>query len=186
MSPHLSTRELEEVAQGAAVPPHVGGCARCSRKLSVLRAERELLRRAAARDGGSVNALWSGVQTRIAAQRSARRFWRGAIAAAAAVALVALLLRRSVDLPVPAPSAQAALDRAETEYLQAIDVLESSVQLREEGLPAGAVEQRRAARARTRAAIAQARAPELAGRMRQLEGYAAYLRSLRRELDEWP
>jgi hypothetical protein len=186
MSRHLSTRELDDVAQGAAVPEHVRGCARCSRKLTVLRAERELLRRATARDEGSVEALWPGVRARIAADRRTRRVWTGAVAAAAAIALIALLPRPAVDLPVAAPRAEAALKRAETEYLQAIDVLESRVELREEGLPAGTVEQRRTARARTRAAIAQARAPELAGRMRQLEGYAAYLRSLRRELDESP
>jgi hypothetical protein len=187
MSGHLSVRELEEIAQGAPAPAHTARCARCLRKLSFLRAEGELFRRAAAGDEGSVERLWPGVQARIARRRRARRAWTASLAAAAAAAaLIVALPGRISHGPPAAPGARAALDRAETEYLRAIQALESSVELREQALPEAAVEQRRAARARTRAAITHARAPEVAGRMRQLEGYAAYLRSLRRELDEAP
>jgi hypothetical protein len=185
MSDHLSTRELEEIEQGAPAPAHASRCASCLRKLSFIRVERELLRRAAARDGGSIEALWSGVQARIDRRRKARRVGAAALAVAAAAALVVLLPRWSPDPPA-ATGAHATLDRAETEYLQAIQVLESRVEQRETALPAAAVEQRRAARARTRSAIGHVRARELAGRVRQIEGYAAYLRSLRRELDAAP
>ena len=186
MSRHLSLRELEEIAEGASPSAHVAGCARCRRALSFLRAEGELIRRAAAGDEASVESLWPGVQARIATRRRTRAVWGAALAAAAAAALIVMLPRRISDPPRPAPGAHAALDQAEGEYLHAIQVLESRVEVREKTLPAAAVEQRRAARARTRAAITHARAPELAGRMRQIEGYAAYLRSLRRELDETP
>jgi hypothetical protein len=65
-------------------------------------------------------------------------------------------------------------------------VLESRVEKRERQLPPAIAQKRRTARVQARAAIARARAPEPAARMRQLEGYAAYLRSLRLELEEAP
>jgi hypothetical protein len=187
MSGHLSIRDLEDIVQGASAPTHVARCADCMRRLSFLRAEQELLRRAAAQDDGPVEVLWRGVQGRIARdrQRSSHVVWTAGVAAAAAAALIFFLPRGISDERVAA-TAQAALDRAETEYLQAIHVLESRVELREQALPTAAAEQRRAARAQARAVISHARAPEPAGRIRQLEGYAAYLRSLRRELDEAP
>jgi len=186
MSGHPSDLELEEIVDGTVVPPHATRCARCRRKLALLRVERELLRRAAARDASPIEPLWPGVQARIDRHRRNRRIVMSALAAAAAAVIVALSPWRSADVPPVTAGARAALDRAEGEYLHAIQVLESRVELREQALPSPALEARRSARARTRAAIAHARAPEPAGRMRQLEGYAAYLRSLRRELDEAP
>jgi hypothetical protein len=187
MSRHLSIRDLEDVVDGAPAPVHVAGCADCMRRLAFLRAERELLRRAAAREDVPVEALWRGVQGRIARDRQRRSHvvWTAGLAAAAAAAMIVFLPRR-ISHEHAGGGAQAALDRAETEYLEAIHVLESRVELRERILHPSAAEQRRAARAQTRAVISHARVPEAAGRIRQLEGYAAYLRSLRRELDEVP
>ena len=186
MSDHLSIRELEEIVDGAPAPVHTARCADCLRRLSFLRAERELLRRAAAEGEQPVEDLWPGVRARIASHRRNRRFAVAALAAAGLAALVLLVPRRSFDRGGPAPGARAALDHAESEYLHAIEVLESRVALREQTLPAATLEQRRDARARSRAVIAQARGREVPGRVRQLEGYAAYLRSLRRELEETP
>lgn len=185
MSDHLSIRELEEIVGGAPAPVHTARCADCLRRLSFLRAERELLRRAAAAEERPVEDLWAGVQARIASHRRNRRFAVAALAAAGLAALVLVVPRRSFD-PGAAPGARAALDHAESEYLHAIEVLESRVELREQTLPAATLEQRRDARARSRAVIAQARGREVPGRVRQLEGYAAYLRALRRELEETP
>jgi hypothetical protein len=100
-------------------------------------------------------------------------------------AVIALAPRTALD-DDDAPGAQAALDRAEHDYLQAITALESRVEVRERQLPPAVAQKRRMARARSRAVIARARAPEPGARMRQLEGYAAYLRSMRRELEEAP
>ena len=186
MSDHLSIRQLEEIVDGAPAPMHTARCADCLRRLAFLRAERELLRRAAADGARSVEDLWPGVQQRIASHRRHRRLAIAALAAAGLAAVVLLVPRRSFDRGGAAPGARAALDHAESEYLHAIEVLESRVELREQSLPAGTLEQRRDARARSRAVIAQARAREVPGRVRQLEGYAAYLRSLRRELEETP
>lgn len=183
MSGHLSWTELEDVT---AVPSHVEACAACARKLSFLRAETALLRKAAARDAASTGALWAGVQARIARDRRRRRFaWAsaGVAAAAAMAAAVALLPQRALD-DDDVPSAHAALDRAEHDYLHAIDVLESRVEVSERRLPPAVAQKRRMARASARALIARARAPEPGARMRQLEGYAAYLRSMRRELED--
>jgi hypothetical protein len=186
MSGHVSIRELEEIADGAPMPLHAARCAECLRRLSFLRAERELLRRTAARDERSVEPLWSGVQARIARQQRSHRVVTAALAAAALGGVIVLVARPIHRSPPTPAGPRAALDRAESEYLQAIDVLESRIEVRERELPPAALAERRAARTRTRSAIAQARARELPGRMRQLEGYAAYLRSLRRELEEAP
>jgi hypothetical protein len=187
MTGHLSIRELEKLVAGSPAPGHVAGCAQCMRRLSFLRAERELVRRAAARDEGPVDSLWRGVEGRIARERRREMHpaWTAGLAAVAASALI-LFLPRATSRPERSTGAHAVLDRAETEYLQAIDVLESRVERRERALPAAAMEQRRSARAQARDVISHARAVEPAGRIRQLEGYAAYLRSLRRDLDEAP
>jgi anti-sigma factor RsiW len=186
MSRHLSIRDLEDIVDGTPAPAHVARCTDCMRRLAFLRAERELVRRAAARDDGPVETLWRGVQGRIARdrQRRIRVVSTAGLAAAAAAAMIVFLPRRISH--ERAGGSQAALDHAETEYLQAIHVLESRVEVRERTLSPSTAEQRRAARAQARAVISYARAPEPAGRIRQLEGYAAYLRSLRRELDETP
>lgn len=148
--------------------------------------ERELIRRAAARDEAPVEPLWAGVQARIARGRR-RRFigWASGVAAAAAAVVIVTVLPRGTELDdEETPAAAAALDKAESEYLHAINTLESRVERREQSLPAAAIESRRMARARTRAALMRAQAPEASARVRQIEGYAAYLRSLRRELDD--
>jgi hypothetical protein len=188
MSEHLSSMDLEELGSGAAVPAHLEACPACARKLSFLRAEAVLLRRAAAHDAGSVDALWPGVQARVARHRRRRHVaWASAgfAAAAAMAAAVAILPQRALD-DDDVPSSSAALDRAEHDYLHAIRVLESRVEVSEQHLPTAVAQKRRMARAQARAAIARSRAREPGARMRQLEGYAAYLRSMRRELEEDP
>ncbi len=145
------------------------------------------------------------------AQDAPRRSWArpiaAALAAAAAGALLAGALRTlpragppdsaasaparpelvqaAADEPdgKPTPSALAALARAEQQYRRAADVLEQQV-ARHTGAAKGAA-RTSAALARSRRALSPGSAASPArARVRVLEGYAAYLKSLRRALDE--
>jgi hypothetical protein len=179
--------ELERAARGetdlsAVQRIHIDGCDRCRRELGWLRAETRLTARALDATDGPAAPLWPAVQARVRAAR--RRRWAvraaagfgAAAAAAVAIALVAPELRRSeaeeTELP---PSAALALERADQDYRAAISVLEARVQARGGKGP----------HAQARAGLSRARsaAREPAARVKLLEGYAAYMKSLRRSLD---
>jgi hypothetical protein len=100
-----------------------------------------------------------------------------AVAAAAAVAVV--LLRPQHRDEEETRSAVVAIDGAEAEYRRAAEVLEAQATAR-----ARTPEQRKAiVQARNSLQRARSSGPsDAAGRVRVLEGYAAYLRSLRRAL----
>lgn len=167
---------LDELAlHGDDLGAHLGECSRCSARVEWVRREAQTVRQWAAQDDAPVAHLWAGVQSRIRVRR--RRRWVALGAVAATVAAI-FLVRPRVDANAT-ESAVTAIDGAEVEYRKAAEVLEGQVAAR-----ARNPEQRKAiAQARSslqRARVAGAR--DAAGRVRVLEGYATYLRSLRRAL----
>lgn len=171
-------RELLEEGD-PSVAAHVAGCSRCSARASYLQQEKDAVRKWAAQDSAPTAHLWSGVQSRIRAQRR-RRWIYGSIGAAAAAAALAVTVAypRPMELD-DSPSAELAIDGAETQYQHAAEVLEQQVTAR-----AHTPEQRRAI-VQARASLQHARSigsADTAGRVHVLEGYAVYLRSLRRAL----
>jgi hypothetical protein len=184
MSACPSKDELEEVALGSGRPEpraHAGGCPDCAARIAWLRKEEEIVSRWAAQDGAPTAHLWAGVRRGIAAQRRRRRIAGGGVAAAVAAGVL-VLLRPSAEPPETTASAAAAIDEAEAEYARAIESLEAQVAARRGGAQgqAGAIAQGRSSIQRARATSGR----DPAGRVRMLEGYAAYLRSLRRALRE--
>jgi hypothetical protein len=206
MSAHLDIEALESVALGrepdAAEREHLAQCAECARELRLLVATRALLAR---RPAAQVSHLWSGVQERIEkpaapVRRIHRPRWALRAGAAAAVAAASILLMvywhrpsaiapqqmvAEAEAPLAGPDAKtlAALDRAETDYRDAARVLEEEyARLRPR------MDQKLAARwdetlTRARSELGGARqsmvAQDVNARMRVLDGYAGYLRSLR-------
>jgi hypothetical protein len=196
---HPRDEELEALAlvegggahPSADVSAHLAGCAECRAAVEVLRAERALYRRLGDAAEGDAAKLWPGVEQRIAErkERARRRRGRaamllGGLAAAAALVLAVLPARRPTeaahDDDDATSSAETALSTAEVDYRRAISTLESK-------LPAAA--QSSSALVRARRGLTLARAASLRdphGRIRLIEGYAAYLKSLRRALDSPP
>lgn len=122
-------------------------------------------------------ARWAALRSNGFATRARRRALT-AFGAVAAVALLVVLVRKGSQEEAEAglpPSAALALLHADQEYRAAILVLEARAGSR------GA-----APHAQARAGLSRARAAarEPAARVQLLEGYAAYLKSLRRSLDE--
>ena len=184
MSACPSREDLEEVALGGGRPEpraHVAGCADCASRVAWLRKEEEIVSRWAAQDAAPTAHLWEGVRRRLAAQGRRRRTATGAFAAAVAAGVL-LLLRPSPEPPETTASAAAAIDEAEAEYGRAIESLETQVAARHGGAQGqgGAIAQGRSSLLRARASSGR----DPAGRVRLMEGYAAYLRSLRRALRE--
>jgi hypothetical protein len=178
-----SREELDALAAGAGTPTaaaHASACGRCARRVSWLRREAGLVRRWAALDDAPTAHLWEGVRQRIAARR--RRKWAASAGAGALMAVAAfagLQAMRRIPPPQAPPSASAAIDRAEADYGRAIEALEAQVAAR-------SPDPKRAL-ARAHGGISRARSGggrDPASRVRVLEGYAAYLRSLRRALRE--
>jgi hypothetical protein len=189
MSRCPSREQLDEFALRSDESPeldagHVAACPRCAARVAWVRREAEVVRKWAAQDDAPVGELWSSVQARIRAGRTRRwlgdRRWLGAglaVAAAAAVALV--VLRSQTEEREETRSAAVAIDGAEAEYRRAAEVLETQAAAR-----AHTPEQRKAI-AQARKSLQRARAAgasDTAGRVRVMEGYAVYLRSLRRAL----
>jgi len=166
---------LDELAVRGDLGAHVAACSRCSARVEWVRREAQAVRQWAAQDDAPVAHLWAGVQSRIRTRR--RRRWIALGTAAVTVAAM-FFVRPRVDADTT-ESAVTAIDGAEVEYRKAAEVLERQVAAR-----ARNPEQRKAiAQARTslqRARVAGAR--DAACRVRVLEGYATYLRSLRRAL----
>ena len=177
--------QLEALNAGAplsqAVQAHFDACATCQRELAILRAERTALHASLDATDGPALPLWAGVEAKLRTQRRRRWAVRGSfVTIAAAVAAAAVLLvgvrPEPSEEPELTPSAALALDRADAEYRAAISVLEARA-----GRHASD-DSHAHARAGLSLARAGARAP--AARRKLLEGYAAYLKSLRRSEDE--
>ena len=200
MSAHLEEELLDALVMGAqadaTAQEHLSQCERCARELAWAGAERALFAR---RSSPPTDHLWSAVAARISKRRFHRPRWAlragAALAGAAAAALVLLVVRpvkkslaplpEQTEAPAPGPDAKtlAALDRAEADYLDAAKVLEDKyARLRPR------LEPKLAARwdetlTRARTDLGGARkgmvAQDVNARMRLLDGYAGYLRSLR-------
>ena len=152
--------------------------------------------------------LWAGIAQRLTSARRAHRpHWarRVALAAAAvAAAAVVLILVRPAPPPktvTPVPVAQtepaaapsgpdaktlAALDRAEADYRDAAKVLEDEYARLRPHLDPKLASRWDETLTRARMQLGDARqsmvAQDVNGRMRVLDGYAGYLRSLRNEV----
>ncbi len=207
---HLAPVDLESLAFGelspadaAAAGAHVAGCGECARELAWLRAERALIAR---RPSPSTAHLWAGVRSRLRHPRLRPHWaWRvsvGAAAAAAAAAIAFVVLR-----PAPAPVAPqrspiaasqrprgaidpktlAALDRAEQDYRDAAKVLEDEYARLRPQLDPALARRWDETLTRARAQLGESRAvaaDDVNARMRVLDGYAGYLRSLRDVVQE--
>ena len=167
--------------RAAAIEAHARGCGICGPRLEWLRRENDAIRAWAPRDA-DVERLWVGIRSGIA--RKPRRRWipAAALATAAAAAMAVLVVHANSETgEEQTPSAGNALARAEVDYANAVATLEAKVAARH---PAG-----RQANALGRARTGLQRARDSAGRdasarARVLEGYAAYLKSLRRALQD--
>jgi hypothetical protein len=204
---HVPLEDLESLAldqlpreQAVAVEAHAAGCADCSRELSWLRAEKALLAR---RPAPPTAHLWPGVAARLSQPRRRPHWaWRAAVGAAAAAAAAAVLLvtvrphptvspqppqaPQAARQPRPRqpidPKTLAALDRAESDYRDAAKVLESEYQRLRPALDPELARRWDETLTRARAQLGESRAvaaDDVNVRMRVLDGYAGYLRSLR-------
>jgi hypothetical protein len=188
MTPGCDREALDALVLGrlgaegeAEVIAHARGCAACSEELAWLRTERALFTER--REAALPPEIWQAVERRISERpRPSRRATVAAVALAlGAAAALAIAVHPWTEAPRPTALAVArpdpgrVLDAAEQEYRQAIAVLEGE-------LAGSAVAPRwRDDLAIARSGVADARTaagrdPEQ--RLRVLEGYATYLRSL--------
>jgi hypothetical protein len=208
---HPSAEELEALALGemsaeaaASAQAHLAACLECARELSWLEAERTLLSRRPAPDTAH---LWPGIAARLSHPRRRPHWaWRAAVAAAGAAAAAVILLvtlRAQKPQTTPAPVAQAtgterrrpvidaktlaALDRAENDYRDAAKVLEAEYERLRPRLDPELARRWDETLTRARAQLGESRAvaaDDVNVRMRVLDGYAGYLRSLRDVVQE--
>lgn len=205
---HLALEDLEALALGELPPgraaeagEHVADCAECGRELSWMRAERALF---AGRPSPPTAQLWPGVAARLRHRRRLPRWATRVSLAAAAAAAAAVLLFASRPRPVlpvasqPAKTAQrvrptidaktlAALDRAEADYRDAARVLEAEYERVRPQLDPALAQRWDETLTRARAQLGESRSVasnDVNARMRVLDGYAGYLRSLRNLVQE--
>ena len=193
---------------------HAGSCLPCAAALAGRRRERSALATFSSATDGEIAHLWAGVEARlpspgpavrlVAPPRPATRRRLLLAAAASVSAAAALFLWAAPDRPAGeaasadsiaaadddgdvselTSSASAALAQAQAEYQRAAEVLELQVVARHRR--DGAASSRATALGRARLALTSLHAggADPRARVRLLEGYSTYLRSLRRELDE--
>jgi anti-sigma factor RsiW len=207
---HLPIEDLEALAldelpadRTADVGAHLGTCPECARELSWLETEQTLLARRPSPDTAQ---LWPGVAARLTHPRRRPRWaWRVTVAAAGAAAAAAVLLvtvRPQKPQPVQSPAPQAArterrpvidpktlaaLDRAESDYRDAAKVLEAEYERLRPRLDPELARRWDETLTRARAQLGESRAvasDDVNVRMRVLDGYAGYLRSLRDVVQE--
>ena len=170
--------------RAAAIEAHARDCGTCRQRLEWLRRENRAIRAWAAPGDTDVERLWSGIQAGIGRKPSSRRRWIPAAAIATAAAAMALFVvhGRTESDEEETASAQTAIALAESDYALAAATLEAQVAARH---PAGGRQASALGRARTGLQRARASAgTDASARARVLEGYAAYLRSLRRALQD--
>jgi hypothetical protein len=209
---HVPLEDLESLAFGELpedrareVAAHAASCAECGRELSWLRAEKTLLAR---RPAPATAHLWAGVASRLTHPRRRPHWaWRAAVAAAAVAAAAAVIFVSVRPQPAVAPQPPqsplatrtqrpraaidpktlAALDRAETDYRDAAQVLEAEYQRLRPNLDADLARRWDETLTRARAQLGESRAvaaDDVNVRMRVLDGYAGYLRSLREAVQQ--
>jgi hypothetical protein len=183
---------------------HLGTCLECARELSWLQMEQTLLAR---RPSPDTARLWPGVAARLTHPRRRPRWaWRLVVSAAGAAAAAAVLLvmvraqkpppvapaapqtaRAQRPRPVIDPKTLAALDRAEADYRDAAKVLEGEYERVRPRLDPDLARRWDETLTRARAQLGESRAvatDDVNVRMRVLDGYAGYLRSLRDVVQE--
>ncbi|TMA17012.1 MAG: hypothetical protein E6J86_01775 [Deltaproteobacteria bacterium] len=163
---HVPAEELESLAldelprdRAAQVEAHAAACPQCARELSWLRAEQTLLAR---RPPAQTAHLWAAIAARLRHPRRATRQQR--------------------ERPAIDPKALAALDRAEADYKDAAKVLEAEYARLRPRLDPEMARRWDETLTRARAQLGESRAvaaDDVNVRMRVLDGYAGYLRSLR-------
>jgi hypothetical protein len=206
---HLALEELEALALGELPPEraalaedHAAQCAECGRELSWVRAERALFAR---RPSPPTAQLWPAVEARLRHPRRLPRWaTRVSLAVAAAASAAAVLLftqRPHAVVPVaaqPVKTAQrtrpaidattlAALDRAEADYRDAARILEAEYARMRPQLDPALAQRWDETLTRARAQLGESRSVatnDVNARMRVLDGYAGYLRSLRNLVQE--
>jgi len=207
---HVPADELESLAldelsrdRAAQVEAHAAACPQCAHELSWLRAERTLLTR---RPLAQTAHLWAGIAARLRhPRRRPHRAWRISVGAAVAAAAAAVLVATVRTRPEPAapqtpqatrqqrqrpaidPKALAALDRAEADYRDAAKVLEAEYARLRPRLDSEMARRWDETLTRARAQLGESRAvaaDDVNVRMRVLDGYAGYLRSLRDVVQE--
>jgi hypothetical protein len=200
MSAHLSLEDLEALAIGQLGQPraaeaeaHAAGCAECARELQWSRTEQALFSR---RSVKPVDSLWAGIAARIETPRRihrphwARRVALTAAATAAAAVLIVALRPQAPRAPDVTASesnnaiadALATLDKAEADYRRAASVLEAEYKSSRKNLDPELARRCDETLARARSGLGDARtmaAQDVNARIRVLDGYAGYLRSLR-------
>ena len=207
---HVPADELESLAldelsrdRAAQVEAHAAACPQCAHELSWLRAERTLLTR---RPLAQTAHLWAGIAARLRhPRRRPHRAWRISVGAAVAAAAAAVLVATVRTRPEPAapqtpqatrqqrqrpaidPKALATLDRAEADYRDAAKVLEAEYARLRPRLDPEMARRWDETLTRARAQLGESRAvaaDDVNVRMRVLDGYAGYLRSLRDVVQE--
>jgi hypothetical protein len=206
---HLALEDLEALALGELPDPqaaeaedHAAHCAECGRELSWVRAERALF---AQRPSPPTAHLWPEVAARLQHPRRmprwASRMRLAAVAAAGAAAVLLFAVRPHPLQPVtpqtvktaqrarPAIDAKtlAALDRAEADYRDAAKILEAEYERVRPQLDPALAQRWDETLTRARAQLGESRSVatnDVNARMRVLDGYAGYLRSLRNLVQE--
>jgi hypothetical protein len=183
--------------RAAEVSAHVESCADCGRERELLRAERALLARRAEAEPAVPPQIWREVQRRIETPRRSAWRWGAVVALAASASAAALALAwlrpppprpqpvvvapAPPRAPAPRPGPDGVLDAAEEEYRQAIAVLEKEFAQARGRLAPPLAHRWEKTFASARVDVAQlsgARVADPDARVRSLDGYAAYLRSL--------
>ena len=180
---------LLDANAAATVDAHVRGCEACRHEVEWLRGEQQWMERRRGAQPVVRPAVWESVAARVETRRPRRTrvpalLASSLVAAAAVVLFVATRPTSTVKPPAVAVRTTqpiAALDKAEREYLQALDTLEAEYRRQRQGLPPAVAARYDGALERTRAAINQARTAsgkDVDGRVALLEGYDDYLWSL--------
>ncbi|HET7785949.1 MAG TPA: hypothetical protein VFL36_08250 [Myxococcales bacterium] len=201
---HAALEDLEALAAGELPDPqavetedHAAHCEECGRELSWVRAERALFAR---RPSPPTAHLWAGIEGRLRHPRRlphwASRMRVALVAAVAAAAVLLFAVRPHPVQPVatqtvktaqrarPAvdPKTLAALDRAEADYRDAARILEAEYERVRPQLDPALAQRWDETLTRARAQLGESRSVasnDVNARMRVLDGYAGYLRSLR-------
>jgi hypothetical protein len=203
--PDLEALERGELAAepAAEAEAHLAECEACRRERAWLRAERDLFAGRREGAGAPPAALWRGVEERVARRRRGTgRLALVAVALSAAAVIVVTVWPRGGEqdpvavkapdaalppapaAPAPAGDLEAALDRAETAYLQAVAELEADYRARRATLDPALAQRLDARFAAVHRTLDEARAQagdDVESRMRALHAYRQVVHGLQAE-----